>query len=146
MYSSIYHILVLIYFYWLVGSYLFSYSTEYSNYLDEYFDFSKYNIILSFNTIDYLEPEKGVKLIKQICSNLSKNSLFIFRLQNKRSFMAPIRQFIINKRDDKLPVTFHYDCHKLRLEISKIKSEIFFDKLSSKSKSLARLVIVVSQY
>jgi phospholipid N-methyltransferase len=94
------------------------------NYLDEYFDVSKYNIILSFNTIDYLEPEKGVKLIKQICSNLSKNSLFIFRLQNKSSFMAPIRQFIINKRDDKLPVTFHYDCHKLKLEISKIKSEI----------------------
>lgn len=82
--------------------------------IDENFKFSNYDLIISFNTIDYLKPNEGYRLINFITKSLKKNALFIFRLQNKFSFMAFIRQLVMNKRKKDLPVTFTYDCKYIK--------------------------------
>jgi hypothetical protein len=93
------------------------------NKIDNY-DFSKYDLILCFNTFEYLKPSIGTKLILDICKKLKNNSIFVLRLQNKNFFMAPLIQRIISKRSSNLPITFFYDVCDVLKKIEKFSIKI----------------------
>jgi hypothetical protein len=95
------------------------------NSINNNFDFSKYDLIVSFNTIDYLTPDTGKKLIANICRRLKKNSIFLFRLQSKNFFMAPIARMIMSQRKKNMAIHFMYDIEEIMQMISKNNTKIF---------------------
>lgn len=85
------------------------------------FNFQKYDLIISFNTIDYLEPKVGSDLISRICKAMKRKSIFIFRLQSKNFILSFLVNFLMNKRNSSQSFTYLYDLKKITNIILKYK-------------------------
>jgi hypothetical protein len=85
------------------------------------FNFKKYDLIISLNTIDYLKPEIGSDLIARISKAMKKKSLFIFRLQSKYFIFSFLVNYLMKKRSLLETFTYLYDLKEIKNVILKQK-------------------------
>lgn len=85
------------------------------------FNFKKYDLILCFNTIDYLNPKIGSDLIERICKAMKQKSLFVFRLQSKNFIFSFLVNYLMKNRSTSETFTYLYNLKNIRNIIIKQK-------------------------
>lgn len=94
------------------------------NDVPENFNFGEYDLILSLNTLEYLNQERGMDLIMKVCKKMKKDSNFIFRLQNKNFFMSPLIERSMNNRKQDMSETFLYEFDYVLKSLSNLNVNI----------------------
>ena len=73
------------------------------------FNFEKYDLIICFNTLEYLENINAINLIYKIGKNLKKNSVFLFRIPSDNFIQKKYVNYLLSKRSSLEPITTSFD-------------------------------------